>query len=339
MNKRAITTTYPRSWCAGAESSSPDRYQGAERAMMSWLTGRGLISSQYSSVLERAEVARNCANSYPSATGPHLNTISKFLGLWFAFDDPAEGVGTGGRETKAGPALVGELERGALEGDPFLSAWWELGQDFKHTMSPQWRKRFSGHFEAWMYSVEDEADLSTRARKGQPPRLHEYFPVRSYSVGIDNWIDLIEYTQGRELPVDFFSDPHVREIWQLARVLHILDNDLHGITKDMDDSWLNAVFSIAHERDLSWVDGAAEAARLHEDLLGRFLHIEERARRRTGIGWWFDALHHMLAGLAVWTHSTPRYSSVHRLRGETLEVNVVFTAEPHSSPLPLPVAC
>jgi len=284
-------------------------------------------------------VARNCANSYPAATGTQLETISKFLGLWFAFDDPAEGVGTGGREIRAGRALVGELERAACQEDPFLGAWWELGQEFKRAMSPQWRKRFSGHFEAWMYSVEDEAELSTRARKGQPPRLHEYLPVRAHSVGVDNWIDLIEYTLGRELPADFLSDPYIREIWQLTRVLHTLDNDLHGITKDMNEGWLNAVFSIAHERGLSWVDAAAEVARLHEDLLARFHRVEERARRRTGLGWWLDALHQMLAGLALWTHSTPRYSRLHRLGGETLEVNIVFTADSETSAAPVPVAC
>ncbi|MGA5131420.1 terpene synthase family protein [Streptomyces olivoreticuli] len=327
-NVHHIQIGYPKSW--KHPSPPPARYDESEHAMTSWLDSHGVMTdSNYREILKKTEVARNCAYSYPSASTYRVTTAARFLGLWFAFDDPAEGVGVGGQEIQAGRALAGSLDAAHCSDSPVMQAWCDLGQEFRTSMSPQWCQRFGDHFETWMYSVEDEAALSTDARRGHPPTTDEYLAVRANSVGADNFIDLIEYALQRELAVEVFSDPYFQEIWQLTRILIAIDNDLHGITKDANENWLNLVFSCAHERNISWAQSCGEISRFRASTLSRLLLVEERIRRRKGIEWWLDGLHHMISGLADWTHDTPRYSSTHHLNdGTLLHVDFNYTPAP-----------
>ncbi|MER0246820.1 terpene synthase family protein [Streptomyces sp. HSW2009] len=311
-----IELSYPTDWWPPATAlPTPGQCATLHDHLVSWLKEHGLARAPGTLTTVRSTgAARAIAYSMPHALPARLPAVVHFLGCWFLYDDAAEGAGIDGRETAAGRALAGTL---AVEHcrDDQLRAWWDLGQEFSRTMSPRWRDRFGKHFEAWMYGVGDEALLS-RSGCGQPP-LAGYLAVRTQTIGVDVLADLVEYAMDRELSPDFLTDPYVQELQQLARTLATIDNDLHSISKDRSNDWLNGVFSLADERDVPELAACRELARLHAAQVARYELVESRLRSHVtpADAWWLVAMRHLVTGLLRWTRSVPRYAHEHALPG------------------------
>ncbi|WP_158895697.1 terpene synthase family protein [Amycolatopsis anabasis] len=288
---RNIKISYPRSW---SRLPGPVLYQEPEATVTAWLDRLGMLTTPESrAAVRKAWNGYRAAASYPGAVRPRLNTIAKFLGLWFLYEDGHEGV---------------------------LRGWREIGHELRSSMSEEWCRRFGKHFDSWRSWIPDEVELV--ARKGHQSTLHEYLTVRFHTIGVHTWTDLIEFAHGRELPGEVLWHPDFQEIQRLTHTLAIIDHDLHGLTRDHERGWHNAVFSMAHERELSLADACEALSRLHDILVRQFLTLEQRVRAcaEYELDWWIDGVHQMLTGLCLWNQAAPRCSNLHHLDGTAIRI-------------------
>ncbi|MFE5853497.1 terpene synthase family protein [Streptomyces sp. NPDC056500] len=319
-----VNLDYPAAWLLKAD---PLKHIAPEHDLNKWMNRYGLLPNQESRTRSRKTHNGHCSvDCFPRAAADRLSTVTRFLGLWFLYEDASEGHDADTRATSIGQAVGGFL-KGHDTSDLWMQAWSHIGEEFTQSMSEAWRARFARHFESWQQSVKDEANLF-HTYGAQVPAI-EYTTVRHHSIGLYTWVDLIEFTAGRELPTPAFWDPDVIEIWQIAREISILQNDLYGVSKDAAAGWCNLVFSVAHERDMNWGNSCRHLAAEIQRLIKRCHTVETRIRSGgLGIEWWLDALKHLLAGLLIWTNRAPRYSSLHRQTdGTNIRIKMTWTPE------------
>jgi hypothetical protein len=334
-DSRDIEISYPAEWSV---QTGPARYREPDEAVAAWLAHLGLFEEAKNLATTKKLWNGYCvATSYPGVRAQRLNCIARFLALWFLYGDDLDGLGATGHEDLIRIALTGELvDEPACDGTD-LRGWWEIGQELRGTMSRAWRDRFGKHFESWRYWMGEEAMMI--ARRGRGSGLHEYLTVRFHTIGLHIWTDLIEFAHQRELPTQVFWDPDFAELQRIAHTLAIIDNDLHRITDDRDHGRHNSVHSLAHERKLPVPDACDRLCRMHDVLLRQFLTIEQRIRHagEVDLGWWFDAVHHLLTGLCVWTQAAPQYSVLHKLEdGTTLRIRMSQYLPPSEGRIPRP---
>ncbi len=205
-------------------------------------------------------------------------------------------------------------------------------------MSPRWRRRFDTRFEAWQHSVSDEASL-VRSR-GTAADREARLKVRLHTLGMYTVTDMIEYTQGRELPPEVFADPDVMEIYRIGCTACLIDNDLYGITKDRAATFRNLVGITARDRNLAETQICQRLLECHNRLIDRFTLVENRLRGdrvALRIDWWLDCVHHLMTGLGDWHHNAPRYQTEHLTgEGDILHLKIVLTSPLSSNDSPAP---
>lgn len=308
-----IEIRYPVSWMKPAREGLAEKL---DDAALAWLDKHGLLTNpENRRNAETCDLGQAVARSNPTAQSEdRLTFYARFLGLWFLYEDSIEGIGTqDGYPSLISKALTAGFSSELLSATPTLTPWLALGSEMAENMSPQWCRRFTARFEAWQYSVADEAILFRR--EGLAADLDTYLTVRLHTLGMYVATDMIEYTLGRELPPEVFADPDVTEIYRLISALCLVDNDLHCITKDRVAGFPNLVSATARDRGLSEVQSCARLLDWHDQLVSRFMSVERRLRSsRTDIdiGWWLDCVHFMITGLCLWHRNAPRYQVEHR---------------------------
>ncbi|GAA1877322.1 bifunctional terpene synthase/polyprenyl synthetase family protein [Streptantibioticus ferralitis] len=315
---REVVLSYPASWSRPPSTT----LQGDPE--VPWLKRLGYLETAEDHTFVRDLQSKIFAvHCYPDARPGALDVITRFLALWTRHDDRLENEGGIDKERAdlIRCALTGTLPEPPLTPDREIRAWWEIGRDFAELASPNWCRRFGERYGDWQDAVRSEAQMV--ASWGRYPEVGIYSGIRVRAAGMGPWVELIEFALGRELPSAALDVDHER-IHELVGSVHLVDNDLHGVTMDAKADWPNLVSSIAHHNGITWAEASEDAARLHAQHLCQLRTVDYHLRNRSPeIAWWLDAVHHLLAGLVTGHQLSPRYSPVHHLEdGTTLRITV-----------------
>ncbi|MFD5554653.1 terpene synthase family protein [Streptomyces sp. NPDC127068] len=313
---------YPRTWTKVPSDGLAERL---ESSAFAWLEHRGLLyQPENRRNIAACHLGDAVARSNPTARSTtRLEFHAKFLGMWFLYEDSIEGIGTQGHDPRLVSRALTGFWQGPVPSGP-LWHWAELGEEMATSMSPSWRRRFGARFEAWQYSIADEAALFKTS--GMEASLDAYVAVRLHTLGMCTATDMIEYTQGRELPPEVFADPDIMEIYRIISTAGLIDNDLYCLTKDREHRYPNLVYVLARERGLTETQSIQSILVWHDRLVERFTQVERRLRKERaelGVSWWLECVQHMATGLGAWHHDAPRYRTKHLTReGRMIHVRI-----------------
>jgi hypothetical protein len=172
-----------------------------------------------------------------------------------------------------------------------------------------------------------------RPRPRPPP---EYTALRLQTAGGAPTIALLEIANGPEVPGAEMDSPAVRALTEMAIMIASWDNDLHSLHRELRESsaYPNLVTVPAHHRGLPPERAAAEAVRLRDRVMARFLRLRESATarpvseaRRIDL----DCLGHAIRGNIDWALAVPRYRGIAAHPGWA-----DAPADPDPAPLPIP---
>lgn len=219
--------------------------------------------------------------SFPLIGFERFTTITKSLVLWIMFDDLAiENENSRKYWTDNNLSLddyLIALHNGYLSpnADPFLRAWWEIGQSFAEKMSKQWQNSFAKEFVDWVRQSIKEYELYTEmTRSGRFPDINTYFNIRSASVAMIPTCALIEYAEEFELPDEVKNHLVIKTMHELATKIVFLSNDIFSLEKDMINQWPNSVTVIQNEYKLSLDDALNTTVDLHNKCVFSFIDLE-----------------------------------------------------------------
>ncbi len=249
-----------------------------------------------------------------------LQTVTAFLTLWILHDDQLEGRG----ETDPESVVRAVRGDGPRPEQPFHGAWWELGQRSRLRRGAAATARHGERFRAWLSSLEVEAALVARERRGDPCRFDEYMEWRRINVGVLPTLDFLELDLGAELPEILWRDPRVPVLERLAADIVALQNDLYGYRKDVRDGWPNAVRQVEAaglpaDQAIEWVAARHNELVAELDRRGRALLREEDGGRLAN---WWRRLSGLVAGFAFWHADAARYGGAFLAGGKRVRLEI-----------------
>jgi hypothetical protein len=165
--------------------------------------------------------------------------------------------------------------------------------------------------------------------------------VRVVNIGVLPTACWIEYAAGRELDPAVLADPDFSRAERIASRIVVFQNDIAGFDKDAQSGWPNVVRSVAADDGVSLAVAFDTVAELHDFDVGELAATCERLVRRHGEAarFWTQGILRLVAGLAAWHVSTPRYQAtlpdgeVVRVMVEPNEAPSTRSSGPPSTPL------
>ncbi|WP_269856768.1 terpene synthase family protein [Streptomyces sp. RPT161] len=315
-----MSIRYPEHWFASVNPL----HEVVERDARAWFTRLQVVrGAEEERVFEAMSVGLYGGCPFPLAGWRELRTVTRALSLWIFWDDAIEG-------TALPPESVGKAIRGELKElrhvSPYLRGWWEIGRQFRTTMSEAWLREQENRFGSWVDAVSQEAGLVNAARRtGRQPPVDQYLALKAVIGGalpVTHWV---EYAQRQELDAVTRAHPARWDVEMLAASIVGVVNDLVGVTKDFAADWPNVVRSFADERRCRLDEAFGLAARLHDDLVESLQEAERRLLKDAdspGTRRWLDGIHHVCAGFACWHVSAPRYRVVHHIGESHMRIAV-----------------
>lgn len=195
---------FPKSWAP----KLPAYAASLNKIVVDWLDERGLIKdSSTRRLIEEQAASMYGGYSFGWAGFDRCIAITKSLVLWILFDDVVT-ESDGGYWQQYGLSIQDYIEamRGgslSTRADPFLRAWWELGQEFGSKMSLRWKDRFASLFAGWLEStMRERTTYEPLLLSGQLPDLDTYVSIRSQTIGVRPTVVHIEFAHGFELRDD-----------------------------------------------------------------------------------------------------------------------------------------
>jgi hypothetical protein len=304
---------FPRGWAV----ELPAHARRMEASTAAWLRERGIIRDPSGAEkLEKLAVAEYANWPFATASPERALVITKFLALWIFYDDRIE-ERDDGRAAQVREAIAGRRSE-AVELDPHVQCWWELGHACAQAMSAAWVERHASRFAQWVASVRVESLAAAVFRStGVPPPVRDHLERRRLNIGMLPNLDFLEYQMGQELPADLHDDHDVVRISMLAADVVAIVNDLFGYAKDLRLRWPNLVSCMQHERRRGLADAFEAVVAMLDARVGQIVEIEHELRargtHRSLLDRWLDGLHHVIYGFARWHGLAPRYRATHEL--------------------------
>ena len=156
--------------------------------------------------------------------------------------------------------------------------------------------------------------------------------VREINIGVLPTACWIEYAHRRELEAATLADPDMYRAERLASRIVTFQNDVAGFNKDARRGWPNAVLSVMADDDVSLPAAFSAVAERHDLDVSELEETCDRLARRRGEAarTWARGLKWMVAGLARWQSSAPRYTAT-LPGGEAVRVQLdAFGSHAHS---------
>lgn len=135
-----------------------------------------------------------------------------------------------------------------------------------------WMKRFIKSFDAYMESMLFEIPYKI---PDYFPTLDEFFALREITIGIQAFIDLIEFQTKEILPDSIYYSSFFRDLYTLTARISAWCNDFYSIRKDLDREPLNLVLVLKHHYKLSLEKANEEALRLHNDDVQQLINLQQ----------------------------------------------------------------
>lgn len=315
--------SYPPLYCPLVERVNTPLGEAADAALVPWALDCG-FSGEEAELLGSAGFGRLAMLGHPDCDDLDRLLISaKLNAAWWAADDLyADDTALGAIPAELPPKLalamvamdpvpaMGEFSHDLdqrIEGDRVLVALRTGTGHLSRHGSPAQVQRVC--YSTFAMFVSWNAYAAWR-HSGKYPPAWEYLAARQHDSFYTS-MTLIDVLGGYEVPAGLYYEPRVRRAAFQAGTATVLVNDLHSVTKDLEDESppCNMVLQIAADRGCS-IDEATEATvELHNNLVRDF----QATHRELGTVP-SPELHRFLRGLRAWMgggfewHATnPRY--------------------------------
>ncbi|GAA1305019.1 terpene synthase family protein [Saccharothrix xinjiangensis] len=310
-----------------------------ERGALAWVDRIGLAADDEARKrLLRTRSADFFSRFAPCADEDGLQIAVRWVYWGFLFDDRRCDAGRFSDDPLAFPPMAASVQRAVdapwceAVDDRYARAVQDIVRSMYELRTPTQARRFADAHRGWLFAVAWQ--VANRAR-GHMPDLDDYTAMRLHTCGGGPTIALLEIANGPEVPGAEMDSPAVRALTEMAILIAAWDNDLHSYDKEFreDNTDQNLANVLAHHRRLHPDEAVAEAVRLRDRVMTRFLRLREAVAARPVSGalrTYLDGLGHAIRGNIDWALSSPRYRGL---------VNPGWADEPsddNPDPLPLP---
>lgn len=261
---------------------------------------------------------------FPLAEPRRLSIPAATIIQWTHHDDQLENRGMPSDYPERVRAAITDTVSADPSGDRYLWGWQQIGRSARDigAMSPQWIGRFAEDIAAAYAATNPIVETN---------RIHTwttdiYTTLRLPNTGQAAWLDLIEYTHGRELSPDQHASEPVQTVVAFISGLFAIFNDLVGVDHDLATDLPNLVTLTVREQQLTYAQAARQLAAEYRARLQRFAtDLTLMRSRHPDLAWWFDLVGYFLAGEVHAHILAPRYNPVQVMPdGSSLRVRSTF---------------
>lgn len=285
----------------------------AEEQMKKWFGECRLLSTTQRKQYQAAGLGVCAARYFPAAGRELLICLSKFM-LWGFLHDDLYGDATA-QELRP----ISDRTLSILKGMPPASDDNELYQQcaaFRDQLVIKqplhWQQHFFSNVKTYLEGMILEAPYKNTM---QFPSLATYLEIRRKTVGLDQFIDLMEISLGAILPAEIYYHRVLQELRELTALVIALANDLFSTGKERGVDVMNYVFVYEKEYGVAYEEAYDRCLQLHNEYIRSFvalssslpdfgasLHIVER---------YVDGLGSLMKGSYCWhKKDTARYTLV-----------------------------
>lgn len=276
----------PELYCPFPPAMNPEA-EAAQDHTLAWARTHGLVRDEAAyERLRRSRFGFLAAHAYPGATLSRLSIASDWNTWLFVMDDECDESGIGRR-----PKRLGILHRrfnGLLTGDgiprlrgrpgridvPLLHALCDLRDRMRALMPRAWMARFVHSAVEYFESSEWEAE--NRERDVWPDAA-TYIRMRPYTGGLYTDIELIELTEGIDLPIVVRNHPALERLALLTNNVVCWSNDIFSLQKERAHRDMhNLVLILHHHGGITEQAAVDRVARLIKGHVQRFIALEAR---------------------------------------------------------------
>jgi hypothetical protein len=178
-------------------------------------------------------------------------------------------------------------------------------------MPGDWIARFAANVGIWIHSMLDEIPYK---QVYHFPALDDFLELRTRTIGVQAYLDLIELQLAATLPDEVMLSPYFREVYRLAARIFASCNDFYSLLKDIDREPLNLVLVLQHQYRLSLPDAHSKAMEIHDQDVQALIRLMECppdfGRHQPSVRTYMDFLGSMIQGQNVWYQKdTLRYQA------------------------------
>lgn len=306
----------PRLYCPFP--AAINRYaDGVHRETVGWVESFGLLAwGEGRRMVHDTHIGRLVVRFHPDARREELRLISDWCAWMFLRDDLADDPEYFRRPERlaALDAVFLDILSGRISGEghgPFGRALQDLRERLLPKVpAPLWIRRFlrsvEEHFESTLWEATNRA-------RGITPDLETYVRMRPITGGMHVDTDFIEVTSGIYLPPEVRGHPVVSALTGASNNVVCWANDIISLAKERYRGDVhNLVLVLREDRRLSDGEAAAEAARMYNAEVRRFVRLE---RELPSFGPAVDAnlrryvsvLKTRMRGNLDWTYESARY--------------------------------
>lgn len=290
-----------------------------------WVQQMRLVKSQAAfEEYQSWDLPQAAARTYPYASPEDMFVLMNWFSLAFLFDDQfdaqkpgrADRVADVARELIATPLRPAGIRPRVI--CPITAAWAQVWEQLAEGMTLTWRTRFAASWGRFLVAHTEEVDL---ASEGATLGLQEYMAFRRRTVGIHHSIDAGERSRRFEVPAQVQAHPVMTGMRDAAADAIGFMNDVHSFERERRrGDGHNLVVVLRQERGCSWDEAVAEACRITESELDRYLELEARIPavceelglredERHAVRMGVEAIQHWINGNYEWALNTGRYAS------------------------------
>jgi Terpene synthase family 2, C-terminal metal binding len=147
------------------------------------------------------------------------------------------------------------------------------------------------------------------------PSVQHYMFVREHLIGMYIFQDIVEMYMPSPLPYVVVSHPYTRQLRQVASRIIAWCNDYYSAKKELNaGQTMNLVLVIGQERRCGLEDAYAEAMRIHDEEVKKFMHLMNDAPDFGPCNELFKEYAHnlqlMFKGNQLWHLRSGRYNKV-----------------------------
>ena len=221
--------------------------------------------------------------TYPEASFEDLCLCAEWLFVTFilddlhtlkVYDDPEAwapvhrrlmGIINTGKDPAPAPAQT-----------PFTEALTDLSIRTGKRLSPTLRGRLNRHLNLFFQGFTEE---SRNRFRGTPPGIESFTQTRRLSVGMEFGFDLVELSQGTEVPESVYESGLFKQLVEAASDVVAWQNDLHSVRlDDMRGDFHNVVIVMQHSSGISLQEAIHSAVAKVQGRIDDFLAAEEQLR-------------------------------------------------------------
>jgi 5-epi-alpha-selinene synthase len=217
------------------------------------------------------------ARTYPNAPCEELMIVADWCTWLFLQDDDCDEASVGAEPTQlaARHARFRQILRGAevtTEDLPLTHALFDLRQRMRRRTTAVWMQRFSD-------SVGDYLDANiweaTNRQARRTPDVATYLAKRPFTGAMYACLDLIDLTEGIDLPAAVRCHREVRRLSLMAINVVCWSNDILSLAKELQHGDLhNLVIALCAQYKLTLREAINRAAELHNAEVRAFLILE-----------------------------------------------------------------